>query len=551
MKRLLPLLLMLAIILSVASGCAKVEESASPQPSGTEKPANVSVQPSDEPKDDTPKPGEVKLPLVDDRVEFDIWSMAFDSSAGIEDANGSDAYQKLEELTNVHINWQHPPQADTVTQFNLIVQSQDFPDCFQNYVSMYIGGLDKYIDDEIIIDVTDLVERYAPNYEYIRTAPDIVKGTITDSGRMPGLFGIKKTLQPSWMGPVTRADWLKDLGLDAPETIDDYYNMLVKFRDEKGVEVPISVNNTGLFQLLSQAWGLGVGFYHVNGEVKFGPIQPEFKEYLELMKKWYDEGLIEKDFYTVAGSRAYDTSYTLTGKCGVWNVAYNFMQTNLMLSAGDPTYDLVAIPCPVRNKGDVREIGLEEYIQVDRFQGNIAAITTQCDDPETLVRWFDYLFTEEGGILGSYGIENKSFVFNEEGRPEFTELVYANPDGLAAFTAMNRYAMSPNQVMLYDWERELLPNMFPQALAAPGIWDANYQDKRTLPSMMSITTEESQQYASIMNDINTLISESVVPFIIGTKSLDEFDDFVNMVKSLRIDDAIAIQQAALNRYNAR
>ena len=65
---------------------------------------------------------------------------------------------------------------------------------------------------------------------------------------------------------------------------------------------------------------------------------------------------------------------------------------------------------------------------------------------------------------------------------------------------------------------------------------------------MSITTEESQQYASIMNDINTLISESVVPSLRYQVS-DEFDDFVNMVKSLRIDDAIAIQQA-LNRYNA-
>ncbi|MGI6578093.1 MAG: hypothetical protein ACOX1Q_08800 [Eubacteriales bacterium] len=549
MKKLLPFLLMLAIVLSIAAGCAQ-DEKTTPDPSDSQKPVTASDGPSEDP-DDAPQPGEVKLPLVSDRVEFDIWSMAFDSSAGIEDANGSDAYQKLEELTNVHINWQHPPAADTATQFNLIVSSQDFPDCFQNYVNMYIGGLDKYIDDEIIIDVTDLVDRYAPNYNNVRSAEDLVKGTVTDSGRMPGLFGIKKTLQPSWMGPVTRADWLNDLGLEAPVTMDDYHDMLVKFRDEKGAEVPITINNTGLFQLFSQAWGLGVSFYHVDGVVKFGPIEPEFKEYLALMKKWYDEGLFEKEFYVVAGSRSYDTEYTLTGKVGVWNVAYNFMQTNLMLAAGDPTYDLVAIPCPVFNEGDIREIGLETYIQVDRFQGNIASITTQCHDPVTLVRWFDYLFTEEGGILGSYGIENKSFVFNDEGKPEYTELVYNNPDGLAAFNAMNRYAMSPNQVMLYDWERELLPNMYPQALAAPNIWDANYQDKRTLPSMMSISTEESQEYAAIMGDIDTLLSESIVPFIIGSKSLDEYDDFVNMLKALRIEDAIAIQQAALDRYNNR
>ena len=38
-------------------------------------------------------------------------------------------------------------------------------------------------------------------------------------------------------------------------------------------------------------------------------------------------------------------------------------------------------------------------------------------------------------------------------------------------------------------------------------------------------------------------------FIAGERSIDEFDDFVEEVKSLDVDRAIEIKQAALDRYN--
>jgi putative aldouronate transport system substrate-binding protein len=40
-------------------------------------------------------------------------------------------------------------------------------------------------------------------------------------------------------------------------------------------------------------------------------------------------------------------------------------------------------------------------------------------------------------------------------------------------------------------------------------------------------------------------------FITGQESLDNFDAFVEQIKSQDIEDAIEIQQAALDRYNAR
>ncbi len=72
----------------------------------------------------------------------------------------------------------------------------------------------------------------------------------------------------------------------------------------------------------------------------------------------------------------------------------------------------------------------------------------------------------------------------------------------------------------------------------------------TMPTV-SPTTEESAEYSAIMNDINTLISENVVKFITGDRPLAEFDAFIEQIKSMGIDRATEIQQAALDRYNGR
>ena len=43
------------------------------------------------------------------------------------------------------------------------------------------------------------------------------------------------------------------------------------------------------------------GFYAKDGQVKFGPYEPELLDYLTMLNEWYDEGLIDPDFGTYAG----------------------------------------------------------------------------------------------------------------------------------------------------------------------------------------------------------------------------------------------------------
>ena len=72
----------------------------------------------------------------------------------------------------------------------------------------------------------------------------------------------------------------------------------------------------------------------------------------------------------------------------------------------------------------------------------------------------------------------------------------------------------------------------------------------TMPAV-SLTTEESDIYTSTYNDINTYVSETVLLFINGDKPLDEFDEFVENIRNLGIQDCLDCQQAAYDRYLKR
>ena len=69
--------------------------------------------------------------------------------------------------------------------------------------------------------------------------------------------------------------------------------------------------------------------------------------------------------------------------------------------------------------------------------------------------------------------------------------------------------------------------------------------------MIAETAEETDELNRIMTDINTYREEMTYKFITGQESLDNFDAFVEQIKSQGIEDAIQIKQDALDRYLAR
>ena len=212
----------------------------------------------------------------------------------------------------------------------------------------------------------------------------------------------------------------------------------------------------------------------------------------------------------------------------------------------NPNFDIVGVPWPTVNKGETPLTGQKDNPYLG---GGSAAITTGCDEVEIAAKWLDYGYGEEGHLLFNFGIEGESYEMIN-GYPTYTEAMTNNPDGLPMAQALAQYVRATySGQFIQDRRYQEQYAQFPQQVAALETW-GGHQGKLIMPPVTP-TPEESERLAFIMNEVNTYKDEMYTKFVMGEVSLDKFDDFVAEIESMNIEEAISIQQAALDRYNAR
>lgn len=540
-KKLITLFLALIMMFSLLA-CNNSSED--PTTSQTPTPTATSTPEGTDPTE-APDNSEFKLPIVDDKVTFTIWAGAPSVQTGMMSNDESMGVQEVESLTNVHIDWHHVASGQEVEQFNLIIVSQELPDSFYGGTDMYIGGLDKFIEDDLIINIKDIAEKVSPNYLSVRTIDEQTdRDTKTDTGNWPGFYRIKKTIQPTWLGPATRLDLLKKYNIEKPRTYDQFEEMLFTFKNESTVTQPLAINNIGLDETFMAGFGVKNGFIVVDGKVQYGPALPGFGEYIKKMADWYSKGLIDVDFYT----RGFilESDQTATGKITTWNTVYTFFHTT-EVNAEIEGFKLTALTPPTLNEGDIRPFTIN-YATTSRLDGMISTVTTSCKDPETFARFMDYFYTEEGSLYVDYGIEGVSYEY-VNGKPTFTDLILSDTSG-APIQIWGKYVYN-GVAGFYDWERELFPTLGEEGIAALTTWDIDFVDTQSMPSVTP-TADESREYSVLFNDIQTFIQENVSRFITGTKPISELDAFLDQIRNgMNLNRVLEIQQAALDRYYSR
>nr|WP_274655396.1 extracellular solute-binding protein [Paenibacillus humicola] len=464
-------------------------------------------------------------------------------------------YKELEKQTGVHVNFQHPPVGQEKDQFNLMITGKDLPDVIEYGWTGYPGGPEKAIKDKKIMKLNDIIDKDAPNLKKILDAnPDWKKQVTTDEGSIygfPFLRGDDYLLVSK--GIALRKDWLDKLHLKMPETIDDWNKTLTAIKNSdlngngKPDEIPLLINvgDMGGPVAFLGSFGVNYDFYQVDGKVKYGPIQPEYKQFLTVMNKWYKEGLLDPDF-AVTDSKLKDAKVTgnqlfatvMSTGSGIGNYT-SLVKNNI------PGFKLVAAPFPVVNAGDKKLWSARTY----NFSGGVAAaISTSNKNPEATAKWLDYAYSDEGKMLFNFGVEGVSYNM-VNGYPTFTDDIM-NPKDMSVAQAMARHVRANfNGPFVEDKRYMEQYAALPEQKDSIKIW-SEPSDERKLPPVTP-TSDESSQFASIMNDVNTYKDEMFNKFIMGAEPLDNFDKYVKTIESMGIEDAVKIEQAALERYNNR
>lgn len=471
-------------------------------------------------------------------------------AASLVDHSQMGVYKKIEELTGTQVKWQHPSGegAQILEQFNLMLASRNLPDVIEHNWVTVDRGPDGAINNGTILRLNELIEEHAPNLTaYLDANPNVKKMVTTDEGNMFGFPFLRgHDLLMVYHGPIFRQDWLDKLNLEVPTTIEEWEQVLLAFKENNNNQPPFILPLARIVEGVSilGAYGIPLEFYQVNGEVRYGSMQPEFKEFLTLMNRWYDMGLLDPDFAAI-DQTLLDAKITNSQLLVFAGNAGSGIGKYMGLMRDDPDFKLMGAPYPTLNKGETPLWGQKDYA----YPGLTAAVTTAAKNPEEVVKWLDFAYGEEGSLLFNFGVEGESYEMID-GYPTYTDNMYNHPDGLPLGQALSQYVRSTHggpfvqDLRYFEQYMEL-----PEQLAAVEEWSKPTNEMK-MP-LVTPTAEESRKYSSIMSDLNVYREEMTIKFIMGSESLDKFDEYVDTLKAMGIEEAITIQKSALDRYNSR
>ncbi|MBO5008261.1 MAG: extracellular solute-binding protein [Clostridia bacterium] len=465
----------------------------------------------------------------------------------VKDFGETEFAKELEKRTGIKVKYIHPVAGQESEALNLFIASGEMPDIIQTNWLGQTGGPQSFIDDDVIIELNDIMEKNLTHLPaYLKENPDLDRMIKTDEGKyycFPAI--VSDELLMTTNGFMIRNDWLKKVSMDVPQTIDDWYEVLTAFKNKLGVESPLSLMASQISNFAG-AYGVSNTFYMDDGKVKLGPAEDGYKQYLMTMKKWYDEGLLDKDFavmdikqynYNILSERSGATHGAGGGQLGYF--------LNAFKDSGS-SFDIKAAPYPVLKEGDPIEFGAKR----SKYNSSAsAAITTSCKDPVLAAWWLDYSYSLEGHMLNNFGVEGEDYEMID-GYPTYTEKITNNPDGLSIIQAMSMNIRANNSFPIIQDKRYIEQYYeLPQQLEALEIWQ-NDSELHAIPPV-TYTSEESSEYASLKTEIDAFIETNTLNFILGKRSFKEWDKYIAELENLNYKRVIEIIETAIDRYSSR
>ena len=518
------------------------------------------------------EPGQ--LPVVDEVVEYTICAP---DTTYIGDLNENTLTPWIQEKTNIKINFEEIPDTEWDTKVNLLIASDELPDAFI-YGGFSAAELADYGSQGVFLALNDIIEEHGYYVKQVFDQQEALPGAYTAlDGNIYTLPDINECYHcfysvRAWINQ----QWLTNLGLEYPNTVDEFVNVLRAFKEQDANgngdpndEIPFSGNatswNSTIYPFLLNS------FLHYDtsnlsvkedGTVIFTPLQPEFKEGLQWIASLIDEGLIEKEALT-------QTEEQLKTKGSNLDVALLGGFTSACWWSGVGSDNGEGSRCreysglsPLEGPNGVR---ISPWAGTGFNMGN-SVITTACEDPVPLFKMLDYMLSDEATLrsqIGELGVD-----YNEptEGAPGIngkpalyakipTSTSTGGTSGDESTTAMQNVFPSNRtsdfrlgeQADYNDpetkWQQE--PRLYNESAT----YFAPYADEHMMyPGAVNLTAEESEKINFMKTQINDYVKENIVLFLAGEKSFDtDWDSFIAEFDNLKLDEYMELRQMAYTR----
>lgn len=501
-------------------------------------------------------------PLSDELVTLTYWGPDISSNNSAlptyQDITAYDFWSFVEEQTGVHLDMTIVSMMSEAEQLGLQLASGDYMDLMAINETQVSGGMTALLDQEIATDIAPIVQTDMPNYySYISANEECMKLSYNDEGQMAGTRSWAEKYVPN-QGLVIRQDLVDAMGLEMPTTIDGLHDTLTAMKTEYSLGAPMWLSSSGQ-NSLSIVGAMGsCGYagdrgsttdhlYVDDGQVISALTSDAYRDYLELMHQWYEEGLINSDFATNTDMDA-PTGAMLSGDTVVINAMYGqALSIQNSLAADHPEAQLYALPTPVKNPGDTNSFVNTTPLSNTSWR----VITTACEDPQLAARYIDWWYTRDGFLTANYGTRDLSYTLDADGTPKYADAVTNNSFGIDAASAVEAYVTTNPVFGLVAMDRTVYLADAQWVDDMIEIWTEQTSSENVLPSGVTLTAEETQQVTAALGDITTAASTETLKFIMGARDFDTWGDYCQNINAMGLEDVVAVYQDAYQRYLAR
>ncbi|MBQ6706997.1 MAG: ABC transporter substrate-binding protein [Clostridia bacterium] len=488
------------------------------------------------------------LPIVDEPVTLRVLTTRWYS---LGDSFTSNQWLiDLEKRTNVHIEWIVYSLTDWGEQKGILLSGGDLPDI--------VLGCSTFTDVDILTntsyfhDFTDLIDKYMPNLKAaMEEKPEMRKICTYEDGKiysLPAVLPLRSTVTNQ---PVINMQWLKNLGLSVPRTLEELEQVFYAFRDgdpngngDPNDEYAIS-GAGGLPPDLLTPFGITdqSGTHMMldeNNEWVFYPIQENYKQALKWLNKMYVEGCIDPEMFTqdltmLNGKRRNEEAPQI-GFDYAWTPDANF--------GGKWASQYEIIPSIVGPDGKAYATGDPDG--VNYLTRNQALITTDCVNPEIAARWLDEFYTGEASIQNTWGDFNTAFTV-KDGK----YYLNAPPEGQSAdswYWTNSMRNFGPKYTSDDFYEKIILDPQSGDGLKQEAAKLA--EPYVTIPyPMVMFTAEEAERISELSTDIERIVANTCASFVSRGNIDKAWDSYVNRLKKAGVEELISIYRTACDRYS--
>lgn len=487
-------------------------------------------------------------------------------------ATDNDFFDFLKEHMNVEVEvmWQAASSEDYNEKLNLAISSGELPDI----ISVNGPQLKILVESGMIEDLTDYYEIYGG--DIMKGAIDSTQGqalgAVTYDGRMMALPNVK-ALKDGYDLLWIRQDWLDKLGLEVPKTIDDIHSVAKAFVDnhmggDNTVGFLSPTSGSQLYSTFLSSSGTMTGFggffqanrafpgYWVedgNGEITYGSLTKETKATLEILAAMYQDGTLDPEL----GMRKDADEAWKSGRAGMmfapWWLGYSLEDA----LANDPQADWQAYPYPLTEDG-------KWSVHMMNPSDSFWVVKKGYEHPE-IIFVMNNFYQELNSVIDTIevdkGLQPSRTLLNAAKQKESDAQIinrYLETDVIPEYDKAEHSLMENDLNTIKGAKLEPYDDMsisfwnpedanfgrLYSIMVGVGAIDAGYEiGAEEVYSELYWQTDGMQRKWS---NLQKLEDEMFLKMILGTVSMDEFDQFVEDWKSQGGEDIIREVNEAVN-----